>query len=230
VFQLKGIISPVATPFDESGAVRYGDYERNLDKYVEAGIETFVLLGSTAESVYLEHDEKVKLLEIARKRVPSSVKLLAGTGLESTKATIELTKEAIDCGMDGVLVKNPSYYKPAMNSEVYLAHYSAVADASTVPVILYNIPVFTGVPLETALVTTLAAHPSISGLKDSSGNVQFLSEVVWAVNSLSFSVVAGVGSVLLPNMLAGAKEGRSPGPCRCRTQGVVELVSRIYSW
>src|SRR6266581_8711542 len=146
----------MVTPFDEIGTIRYDAFERNIEKYIEAGIEGYLVVGSNGESVYLEHSEKLKLIEAARKHVPSSMMLLAGTGVESTRATIELTKEAADRGVDGVLVKNPFYFKSQMTFDVYLAHYTAVADASPVPVILYNVPVFTGISMEARLIIELA--------------------------------------------------------------------------
>jgi 4-hydroxy-tetrahydrodipicolinate synthase len=207
LFDLKGIIPPLVTPFDQAGAIRYDSFERNIDKYLETGIDGFLVVGSTGESVYLEHSEKLKLTEIARKRIPSSKMVLAGTGCESTHATIELTKEVADYGVDAVLVKNPFYYKSQMSFDVYLAHYSAVADASPVPVIVYNVPVFTGVALESRLVIELAKHPNIRGMKDSSGDVKLISETVWNSDPGKFSVVAGTGATLLHTMAAGARGG-----------------------
>src|SRR5207248_10972900 len=96
---------PMVTPFDERGAIRYDSFERNIEIYIEAGIEGYLVLGSNGESVYLEHSEKLKLIDAARTRVPPSMMLLAGTGVESTQATINLTKEAADRGVDAVLVK-----------------------------------------------------------------------------------------------------------------------------
>jgi 4-hydroxy-2-oxoglutarate aldolase len=197
----------MVTPFDENGAVRYDAFERNIEKYLEAGIEGYLVLGSNGESVYLEHTEKLKLIEAARKRVPSSRTLLAGTGVESTQATITLTKEAADRGVDAVLVKNPFYFKPQMTSDVYLAHYTAVADASPVPVIVYNVPVFTGVPLQSKLVIELSKHPNILGMKDSSGDVKLISEVVWNTDASRFQVMAGAAATLFPAMAAGARGG-----------------------
>src|SRR5215467_7155200 len=136
MFSFKGIIPPMVTPFDDSGAIRYDSFERNIDKYIEAGIEGFLVLGSNGESVYLEHAEKLKLIEAARKSVPASSTLLAGTGVESTQGTINLTKEAADRGADAVLVKNPFYFKSQMTFDVYMAHYTAIADASPIPVII----------------------------------------------------------------------------------------------
>ena len=207
MFDLKGIIPPLVTPFDQGGAIRYDSFERNIDKYLEIGIDGFLVAGSTGESVYLEHSEKLKLTEIARKRIPSSKMVLAGTGCESTEATIELTKEVADYGVDAVLVKNPFYYKSQMSFDVYVAHYTAVADASPVPLIVYNVPVFTGVPLESRLVIELAKHPNIRGMKDSSGDVKLISETVWNSDPAKFSVVAGTGATLLHTMTAGARGG-----------------------
>jgi 4-hydroxy-2-oxoglutarate aldolase len=203
----KGIIPPMVTPFDDTGAIRYDAFERNIEKYVEAGIVGYLVLGSNGESVYLEHSEKLKLIEAARKRVPSSMLLLAGTGVESTQATIALTREAADRGVDAVLVKNPFYFKPQMTSDVYFAHYTAVADASPVPVIIYNVPVFTGISLQSKLVIELSKHPNIRGMKDSSGDVRLISEVVWNTDASKSPVMAGSAPTLFPAMVAGARGG-----------------------
>ena len=208
----------MVTPFDDNGAVKYDAFERNIDKYIEAGIEGFLVLGSNGESVYLEHSEKLRLVEAARKRVPSSMTLLAGTGLESTQATIALTREAADRGVDAVLVKNPFYFKPQMTSDVYFAHYTAVADASPVPIIIYNVPVFTGIPLQSRLVIELSKHPNIRGMKDSSGDVKLISEIAWNTDPSKLPVIAGAAPTLFPAMAAGARGGiialacAAPGP------------------
>ncbi len=197
----------MVTPFDETGAIRYDSFEGNIDKYLEAGIEGFLVLGSNGESVYLEREEKLKLIECARRKIPASRMLLAGTGAESTRATIELTRQAAARGVDAVLVKNPFYFKPMMTAEVFIAHYTAVADASPVPVIVYNVPVFTGVPLNAQVVIELAKHPNILGMKDSSGDVRLISEVVWNTDPKKFPVMAGAAVTLLPAMAAGARGG-----------------------
>ena len=207
MFDLKGIIPPLVTPFDETGGIRYDYFERNMDRYLEAGVEGYLVIGSNGESVYLEHSEKLKLIETARKRLPSSVMLLAGTGVESTQATIELTKEAADRGVDAVLVKNPFYFKNQMTFDVYFSHYTAVAEASPVPVVIYNVPAFTGISLDSSLVIELAKHPNLRGMKDSSGNVKLISEVVWNTDPRKFSVLAGAAPTLFPSMVVGARGG-----------------------
>lgn len=197
----------MVTPFDENGTVLYDKFERNIDRYIEAGIRGFLVLGSTGESVYLEHDEKLKLLKASRKRVPSSMTLLAGTGLEGTQATIAMTREAADCGADAVLIKNPSYFRNQMSFDVYRAHYNNVMDSSPVPVIVYNVPVFTGIPLSSKLVIELAKHENCRGLKDSSGDARLISETAWNTDPQRFSIVAGAAATLMPAMAAGARGG-----------------------
>src|SRR5262249_59447659 len=135
----------------------------------------------------------------------------AGTGVESTQGTINLTKHAADLGADAVLVKNPFYFKSQMTFDVYMAHYTAVADASPVPVIIYNVPVFTGVPLQSKLVIELAKHPNIRGLKDSSGDGKLISEVVW--NTGKFPVLAGAAPTLFPPMAPVSRGAIVPMPC-----------------
>lgn len=197
----------MVTPFDETGTIRYDFFERNIERYLEAGIEGYLVLGSNGESVYLEHSEKLKLIEAARRRIPSSMTLLAGTGMESTQATISLTKEAADRGADAALVKNPFYFKSQMTFDVYMAHFTAVADASPIPVIIYNVPIFTGVTLQSSLVIELAKHPNIRGLKDSSGDAKTISEVAWNTDAGRFDVLSGSAPTLLPALVAGARGG-----------------------
>ena len=109
--------------------------------------------------------------------------------------------------MDAVLVKNPFYFKSQMTFDAYFAHYTAVADASPVPVVIYNVPVFTGMPLESRLVIELAKHPNIRGVKDSSGDVKLDSEVAWNTDPKKFSILSGSAPVLFPAMVVGARGG-----------------------
>ena len=188
-------------------SIRYDAFERNIDKYIEAGVEGFLVAGSNGESVYLEHSEKLSLIEAARRRVPSSMTLLAGTGVESTQATITLTREAADRGADAVLVKNPFYFKAQMTFDAYKAHYTAVADASPVPVIIYNVPVFTGIALQSRLVIELSKHPNIRGLERQFGRceVDFRSRLEYRPVEISGS--GGGRGYALPAMVAGARGG-----------------------
>ena len=220
---------PLVTPFDDNGAIRYDYFEINLDRYLEAGVEGYLVSGSNGESVYLEHSEKLNLIEWARKRLPSSVTLLAGTGLESTQATVELTKDAADRGVDAVLIKNPFYFKNQMTFEVYAAHYMAVADASPVPVVIYNVPVYTGIPLDSRLIVELSKHPNLRGVKDSSGNVKLISEVVWHTDPARFSVLAGAAPTLFASMMVGARGGIVALACAAPKAVMAATIQRIIA-
>ncbi len=131
-------------------------------------------------------------------------KLLAGAGAESTAETIERTKRAAELGYDAALVKTPHYYKPAYKPEVLIAHYRRVADESPIPVMLYSIPQFTGIALGAAEAAALAEHPNIIGIKDSSGNVQGVAEIV-AATPPAFQVLVGAAASVYPSLVIGAR-------------------------
>src|SRR5438046_3636492 len=131
-------------------------------------------------------------------------KLLAGTGAESTRETIERTKRAAEFGYHAALVKPPHYYKPAYKPEVLIAHFRRVADESPIPVMLYSIPQFTGIALGSAEVAALAEHPNIIGIKDSSGNVQGVAEIV-AATPPAFQILVGSAASVYPSMAIGAR-------------------------
>ena len=131
------------------------------------------------------------------------MKLIAGTGAESTAETAERTKRAAELGYHVALVKTPYYYKPMYKPEVLIAHYRRVADASPIPVLLYSVPQFTGVALEAPEVGVLAQHPNIIGIKESSGNVQRAAEILGAVPG-SFQVLVGSASMMFPSAVLGA--------------------------
>src|SRR5258707_4843575 len=138
------------------------------------------------------------------KEAAKGKKLLAGTGAESTAETIERTKRAAELGYDAALVKTPYYYKPAYKPEVLIAHYRRVADESPIPVMLYSIPQFTGIAVVAADVAALAEHPNIIGIKDSSGSVQGVAEIV-AATPPGFQVLVGSAASGYPSLVIGAR-------------------------
>jgi len=161
-------------------------------------------MGSTGEAVMLSKAEMDGVLATAREAATSGKRWIAGTGAESTAETIERCRRAADLGYHVALVKTPHYYKPAYKPEVLLSHYRAVADASPIPVLLYSVPQFTGITLETPEIVALAEHANIIGIKDSSANVQRLSEVVAAAPA-GFQVLTGGAAVLYPSLAIGAR-------------------------
>lgn len=206
---LAGIFPPVPTPFNEEGEVALDKLASNIEKLAASKLTGFVILGSNGEYVYLDDDEKRAMFTTARKAIPSDRLFLAGTGAESTRAALRLTLAAAEAGADAVLVNTPSYYKPAMTREALVKHYTTLADASPVPVILYNMPAYTGIDLTLETVLDLAGHPNIIGLKESSPNVVKMGEISLAVieRKLEFTVLAGSASYLQPALAVGAKGG-----------------------
>ncbi len=200
---LSGIYPALTTPFDADGNFSAQDFKHNLHRYNQTDLAGYVVLGSTGESVLLSDKEMEAILVTAKEAAAPGKRLLAGTGAESTAETIARTKRAASLGYQAALVKTPYYYKPVYKPEVYLTHYRAVADASPIPVLLYSVPQFTGVTLETPEILALSEHPNIIGMKDSSGSVQRTVEVLAGVNG-KFQMLTGAASVVVPSLAAGA--------------------------
>lgn len=205
---LKGTFLPVTTPFDPvTGDVDVVAYRANLRSWCAHPIRGVLVGGSTGEAVYLDDAELATLLEATKDVVPSDRLVLVGTGAESTRATIKKTKKAADAGADAVLVKPPAFYKAAMTPEALARHYRAVADASPVPVIVYQVPLrLSTLEFPTGLVAELSKHPNIVGIKDSRGNLELVGELVQQC-APGFQVVVGAGSVLYGGLEIGAVGG-----------------------
>lgn len=201
-----GIYPPVVTPFDERGEVSYDRFEENLEKWSRTGLAGFVIFGSNGEYVFLTAEEKLKLIERAAKTVPGGKKIIAGTGCESTRETIALTNAAADAGAAAALVVTPCYYSDKMNKKALFNHYSMIADNSKIPVLLYNVPKYTGVNMAPDLVAELSKHPNIVGIKDSTGNVAQIGEILNRVEE-GFNVLVGTAGALYPALAIGAAGG-----------------------
>ena len=199
-----GVFAALTTPYTHDGSVSLPDLKQNVHRYNETELAGYVALGSTGESVLLTRAEMDGILGAARESAAKGKMLLAGTGAESTAETIERTKRAAEFGYDAALVKTPHYYKPAYKPEVLIAHYRRVADESPIPVMLYSIPQFTGITLSVAEVAALAEHPNIIGIKDSSGNVQGVAEIV-AATPPAFQVLVGSAASVYPSLAIGAR-------------------------
>jgi 4-hydroxy-2-oxoglutarate aldolase len=200
---LSGVFPALTTPFSADGSVSVEDIKHNITKYNATGLAGYVAIGSTGESVLLSRKEVDTVLVAVKESAAPGMRLIAGTGAESTAETIERTKRAAELGYHVALVKTPYYYKPMYKPEVFIAHYRRVADASPIPVLLYSVPQFTGVALEAPEVGVLAQHPNIIGIKESSGNVQRAAEMLAAVPS-SFQLLVGSASMMFPSMVLGA--------------------------
>jgi 4-hydroxy-2-oxoglutarate aldolase len=201
---IQGIFPALTTPFAADGGVSLSGVKENIRLYNQTGLAGYVVLGSTGESVMLSREEGESILAAVKETAAPEKLLIAGTGVESTAETIARTKRAAALGYRVALVKTPYYYKPFYNAASYLQHYRAVADASPIPILLYSVPIFTGVTLETAEILALAEHPNVAGIKDSSGSIQRIGEVV-ANAASDFCVLTGGASIIYPALAVGAR-------------------------
>lgn len=201
---LSGIFPALTTPFGADGSVSLPGVKHNIQRYNQTGLAGYVAIGSTGESVLLTSAEVEGVLATVKESAAKGKILIAGTGAESTAETIVRTKRAAALGYDVALVKTPYYYKPSYKPEVLIKHYRHVADESPIPLLLYSVPQFTGVALEPPEVAVLAEHPNIIGIKESSGNVQRIAEIIAGVPA-SFQVLVGSASTVYPSLAIGAR-------------------------
>lgn len=206
---LAGIFPPIPTPFDKEGSLSPSALKRNLEYLNRHALSGTVVLGSNGEFVFLDPEEKTRAIEIVRELLPPGKLLIAGTGCESTRGTVRLTREAASAGADAVLVINPHYYKNRLDRPALVRHYTSVAECSPIPIIIYNMPACTGLDLEASIVIELAGHENIIGMKDSSGNLTKMAQILEETKRGrgDFQMLAGSAGFLLPALSLGAVGG-----------------------
>ncbi|NWX44574.1 HOGA1 protein, partial [Steatornis caripensis] len=230
---LGGIFPPLVTPFSPTQEVDYAHLEGNLRRYASIPFRGLVVLGSNGEYPYLAPRERLEVVSSVRRALPRDRLLLAGSGCEceclhgqhgshvspprgilhpsasfpATQATIKLTVSMAEAGADVALVVTPCYYRGAMTSAALVQHYTEVADASPIPVVLYSVPANTGLDLPLEAVLTLAQHPNIVGIKDSGGDITRMGLMVYKTRHEDFQVLAGSASFLLASYALGASGG-----------------------
>jgi 4-hydroxy-2-oxoglutarate aldolase len=204
--ELHGIFPACVTPFDAEGRVDTAGIAHNVHRWNETDLAGYLFLGSTGESVHLEERERDQVIATAREHTPPDKALLVGTGALATERTIRFARRAAELGADAALVVTPFYYKGQMTDEALRCYYWAVADASPIPVLIYNVPVFTALNLAAGTVARLAEHPNIVGLKDSAGDVGQIGEIV-RLTSPQFAVFVGASRVLYAALCVGAVGG-----------------------
>jgi 4-hydroxy-2-oxoglutarate aldolase len=203
--KLSGVLPPITTPF-QKGEMALEKLQDNFRKWNQTGLSGYLVLGSNGENVYLNEPEKLKIIETSRKIIPKSKTMMVGTGKESTRETIEFTNQAADLGADCALVITPGFFKGSMKPQILHDHFIAVAEASRIGILLYNVPQFSGVNMEPDLVAKLSEHPNILGIKDSSGNIEQLSRII-AMSRKDFTVFVGSATVFFPALCVGAAGG-----------------------
>ncbi len=172
----RGSLVALVTPMTESGEVDHVAFGRLLDWHGRQGTDGIVIAGTTGESATVSAAETAELLQIAVQRIGGRMPIIAGTGSNSTAEAVERTRAACELGVDGVLVVTPYYNRPPQ--EGLYRHFSVVADAASVPLILYNVPSRTACDLLPETVERLGAHPQIIGIKEATGNVERGAEIL----------------------------------------------------
>jgi 4-hydroxy-2-oxoglutarate aldolase len=207
---LHGIFPPITTPFYPDGNVYFKKLESNVERYSRTPAAGIVVLGSTGEAILLSDQERRDALKCARGAAAPNKVLIAGSGIESAIETLRLTEYAAELGYDVAMVRTPHYYKKQMQAANILAFYRTVADRSPLPVIIYNFPQATGYDIPAELVIELAQHPNLIGIKESSGSVEKVREMVERTRHIQRSAtVTETFEAVTPRMLAAAAAGSS---------------------
>ncbi|KAM3864517.1 4-hydroxy-2-oxoglutarate aldolase, mitochondrial [Diretmus argenteus] len=204
---ISGIYPPIATPFTAQEDVDYDRLEENLQRYGQMPFRGLVVQGSNGEYPFLAEEERVEVVRRVRRVLPADKLLMAGSGCESTRATVQMTERMAAAGADAALVVTPCFYKSKMDSTALIQHFTKVADSSPVPVVLYSVPANTGLELPLDAVVVLAQHPNILGLKDSGGDITRIGLIVHKTKTQDFQVLAGSAGFLMASYCVGAVGG-----------------------
>ncbi|MCB0076128.1 MAG: dihydrodipicolinate synthase family protein [Anaerolineales bacterium] len=188
--RLKTAFVAAVTPMTANGDIDHEGLARNVAWFHELGL-SLLLLGSTGEQVHLSEFERAVVLQVARRALPETGFLLAGTGLAGTRQTIGECIAAGRAGADAALVVTPNYYQKAMTAEALIAHYRAVADDSPIPILLYSVPAITGVTIPAEVVAALAAHPNVVGMKNSGADAALAAAYADASAGEAFVLLSG---------------------------------------
>jgi 4-hydroxy-2-oxoglutarate aldolase len=227
---LQGIFPPITTPFYPDGRVYLKKLEHNVERYSKTPVAGIVALGSTGEAVMLSDQERREVLKVTRQACAPHKVLIAGTGAESAIESLRLTEYAAEIGYDVALIRTPSFYQSRLPPASMLAFYRRVADRSPIPVMIYNVPVFTKYDIPAELVTELAGHPNIIGIKESGGDVEKVRRMVGLTQHIKRSAtVTQTFEAVTPRMMKGRPEELNkdlvPVGVLSSSAGVAELRS-----
>jgi 4-hydroxy-2-oxoglutarate aldolase len=202
--KLQGIFPPITTPFDHAGEIYWSKIEHNVEKWNRTTLAGYVVMGSTGESVHVTTEEKIQVWEAVAKHAAPEKLLIAGTGMESVRETVCLTNRAAELGYKAAMVRTPHYYKNLIaRADAQTLYYRAVADQSRLPLIIYNWPQTTGVDIPVEAVVALSEHPNVIAIKESSGNLEKVMQMIREVRH-GFQVLVGSAPTLWPSLLMGA--------------------------
>jgi 4-hydroxy-2-oxoglutarate aldolase len=202
--KFQGIYPPIATPFNADGVLYKAKVRHNVEKWNLTALAGYVVCGSTGESVMLSAEEKRALWEWVAEYAAPAKTLIAGTGCESVRETVALTRLAAGMGYKAAMVRTPHYYKNLVNNAAaQMLYFRAVADQAPIPVVIYNWPQATGVDIPVEAVRQLSEHPNIVAIKESSGNIEKVMQMIGEVKA-GFQVLVGSAPTLWPSLMVGA--------------------------
>lgn len=241
-FEIKGVIPPMATPFQADGSVDYDAFVQNIHYYNTTALAGYLVLGSNSETPFLNEEEKLELIRLAVQHAAKDKIIMVGTGLESTEETIRLTNKAAKLGAHCALLLTPNYYGSNMNEEVQIAYFTEVADRCEIPILIYNVTKFTHINISPAAVSILSKHPNIIGMKDSSGDIAQLVSFITKGLDPQFNLIVGTASAWYPAQAIGVKAAimalANCSPKECievqtlvesgRWQDALELYKRMF--
>lgn len=204
---LAGVYPPISTPFKENEDIDWDKLHENMMKWNQFPFRGYVVQGSNGEYVSFSAEERVEVIRRVKADIPEGRILVAGSSCEGTRETISLTRKMAEAGADVVLVLPPCYFKSSMTGAAMQRHFIAVADASPVPVVLYNMPANTGLDIPPEVCVALAGHPNCIGLKDSGGDITRIASIIKNTRGKGFEVLAGSAGFLYPALCVGATGG-----------------------
>ncbi|HPY85931.1 MAG TPA: 4-hydroxy-tetrahydrodipicolinate synthase [Ruminococcus flavefaciens] len=206
-----GAAIAIITPMNADGSINYDKLGELIDDQIENGTDAIVICGTTGEASTMTDEEHRDCIKYAVEKTAGRVPVIAGTGSNDTKYAIELSKEAESLGADALLLVTPYYNKTTQKG--LIMHFTAIADAVNIPIILYNIPGRTGVNMEVATVKELAKHKNIAAIKEASGNISYAAKLIAACGD-SIDVYSGNDDMIVPIMSLGGK-------------GVISVLSHV---
>ncbi|MFT8321949.1 MAG: 4-hydroxy-tetrahydrodipicolinate synthase [Bacillus sp. (in: firmicutes)] len=205
------VLTAMVTPFDHKGEIDFYATKELIEYLIANGTDTLVVAGTTGESPTLTTEEKIELFKYVVNAVNGRIPVIAGTGSNNTRASINLTKHAEEAGVDGILLVAPYYNKPSQ--EGMYQHFKAIAESTSLPVMLYNIPGRSVVNISVETIVRLSSIPNIVSLKDASGNLNAMAEII-SQTPTNFTLYSGDDGLTLPVLSIGGA-------------GVVSVASHI---
>lgn len=220
-----GVYTPIATPFTSDDTLDEQGLRANVMRWMRTPLTGLVVLGSNGEAPQLDEDEADRVVAIVRAEMPTGRPMIVGTGRESTRATIAATKRAATAGADAALVRTPAFFKSQMTTDVFVQHYLEVAEVSPIPVLLYNVTMYTGVNLLPDAVARLATHPNIVGMKESGSDLVQIADSI-ARTPDDFTILAGSAATLFPALAAGC-DGAILALAALAPEACVEMMALV---